>query len=45
MLVVMIEDDGRAREGPLVRVADRVGALDGTAELRDGLIRVELPCG
>ena len=45
MLVVMIEDDGRGSESPLVRVADRVGALDGTAELRDGLIRVELPCG
>jgi signal transduction histidine kinase len=44
MLVVTVEDDGRDREGGLVHVADRVGALGGTTEDGATTLRVELPC-
>ena len=43
-LVVTIQDDGAARSSPLVHVADRVGALGGTAEAGATTLRAELPC-
>ena len=44
LLVVTVEDDGRDRETRLVHVADRVGALGGTAGVGATTLRVELPC-
>jgi signal transduction histidine kinase len=43
-LVLVAEDDGRARAAPLVHLADRVGALGGRLEAGSTVIRVELPC-
>ncbi|HEX5896306.1 MAG TPA: histidine kinase [Thermoleophilaceae bacterium] len=44
ILVVTVEDDGAGRDGPLVHVADRVGALGGSVDARPTTIRAELPC-
>jgi signal transduction histidine kinase len=44
VLAVTVKDDGRARETRLVHVADRVGALGGTAEVGTTTLRAELPC-
>ena len=43
-LIVSIEDDGARRDGPLVHVADRVGALGGSVEADATTLRAELPC-
>jgi signal transduction histidine kinase len=43
-LAVSVEDDGTARDGPLVHVADRVGALGGEVETGATALRAELPC-
>jgi signal transduction histidine kinase len=43
-LVVRVEDDGAERGAPLVRVADRVGALGGTVQAGVTTLRAELPC-
>ena len=44
LLVVTVEDDGTERETKLVHVADRVGALGGTAEVGGTTLHAELPC-
>ena len=43
-LVVIVEDDGSDRDSELVRLADRVGALDGTLEVEPTRLRGEIPC-
>ncbi|MBA3261994.1 MAG: hypothetical protein H0T69_05910 [Thermoleophilaceae bacterium] len=43
-LVVATEDDGAPRDGRLVHVADRVGALGGSFNLADTDLRAEIPC-
>jgi len=43
-LVVTTADDGAPREGSLVHVADRVGALGGVLEVAPTLLRAEIPC-
>jgi signal transduction histidine kinase len=45
ILVVSVEDDGARRAGPLVHVADRVGAHGGSVDVGVNTIRAELPCG
>jgi len=42
-LVVVADDDGAVRAGPLVELADRVGALGGRLELGATALRAELP--
>jgi signal transduction histidine kinase len=44
VLAVTVEDDGADRAGPLVHVADRVGALGGTVEAGARILHAELPC-
>lgn len=44
ILVVSVEDDGARRAGPLVHVADRVGAHGGSVDVGMNAIRAELPC-
>jgi hypothetical protein len=44
VLSLSVDDDGAPRGDPLVRVADRVGALGGSVETGANAIRVELPC-
>ena len=43
-LVVTAEDDGEDGGTLGVELVDRVGALGGTLERRDGGLRVEIPC-
>jgi signal transduction histidine kinase len=43
-LVVTVEDDGSDRTAPMVQLADRVGALDGTLAVEPTRLRAELPC-
>ena len=43
-LRVTAEDEGRPRTHGLPHLADRVGALGGTLELGDGVLRAEIPC-
>jgi signal transduction histidine kinase len=45
LLVVTVSDDGSGRDGTLVHVADRVGALGGSIRANATTLRVELPCG
>jgi signal transduction histidine kinase len=44
ILVVSVEDDGAVRGAPLMHVADRVGAIGGSVEVRGTTLRAELPC-
>jgi hypothetical protein len=44
VLVVAVEDDGAPRSAPLVHLADRVGALAGSLDVGDTVVRAELPC-
>jgi signal transduction histidine kinase len=44
ILVVSVEDDGARRSGPLVHVADRVGALGGSVDIGRNTLRAELLC-
>jgi signal transduction histidine kinase len=44
-LVVTVEDDGTARTSPMVQLADRVGALDGSLAVEPTRLQAELPCG
>ncbi len=43
-LVVTVEDDGPGVPDPLVRSADRIGALGGTLEIGPMVRRAEIPC-
>jgi len=43
-LAVTVEDDGRGRVSPMVRLNDRVGALGGILRLEPTTIRAEIPC-
>jgi signal transduction histidine kinase len=43
-LIVCVEDDGAGRDGALVHLADRVGALGGSVETGATTLRAELPC-
>jgi len=43
-LVVTVDDDGRDRVGPLVHVADRIGAFGGSVHAEANNLRAELPC-
>ena len=43
-LRVTAEDEGRPRTHALPHLADRVGALGGTLELGDRVLRAEIPC-
>jgi len=43
-LVLEAADDGDAREGPLVDVGDRVGALAGIADFGPTALKAEIPC-
>jgi signal transduction histidine kinase len=43
-LVVVVEDDGMRRNGGLVHVADRVGALGGRLALAPTRVEAEIPC-
>ena len=43
-LAVTVEDDGRGRVSPMVRINDRVGALGGILRLEPTTIRAEIPC-
>jgi len=43
-LVVTVEDDGHGRVSPMVRMADRIGALGGNLSVEPTSIRAELPC-
>jgi signal transduction histidine kinase len=43
-LRVTADDEGRPRTHGLPHLADRVGALGGTLELGDRLLRAEIPC-
>jgi signal transduction histidine kinase len=44
-LVVTVEDNGTARTSPMVQLADRVGALDGSLAVEPTRLQAELPCG
>ena len=43
-LVVQVRDDGAAGTSALLHIADRVGALGGSLEVRPHSIRAEIPC-
>jgi signal transduction histidine kinase len=43
-LVVIVQDDGSERTSEMVRLADRVGALDGSLEIGPMILRAEIPC-
>src|SRR5215204_53752 len=43
-LAVTVDDDGADRDGSLVHVTDRVGALGGTVAAGPTTLRAELPC-
>jgi signal transduction histidine kinase len=43
-LSITAEDEGRPRTHGLPHLADRVGALGGTLELGDRILRAEIPC-
>src|SRR5581483_9928220 len=43
LVAVQLDDDGAARDSPLVNLADRVGALGGRLELGATTLRAELP--
>jgi signal transduction histidine kinase len=43
-LVVIVQDDGSKRTSEMVRLADRVGALDGSLEVGPMMLRAEIPC-
>jgi hypothetical protein len=44
VLLVAVEDDGPDVPDPLVRSADRIGALGGTLEVGPKVRRAEIPC-
>lgn len=44
-LVISIQDDGVTREGPLLTVTDRIGALGGLVLIDRTTCRLEIPCG
>jgi signal transduction histidine kinase len=44
-LVVTVQDDGTDRTAAMVKLADRVGALDGSLAVEPTRLRAELPCG
>jgi len=43
-LVVTVEDNGTGRDAPMIALADRVGALDGSLYLKQTGCRAEIPC-
>jgi signal transduction histidine kinase len=43
-LVVIVQDDGSERTSEMVRLADRVGALDGSLEVGPMMLRAVIPC-
>jgi signal transduction histidine kinase len=43
-LVVTVDDDGSGRTAAMVRLADRVGALDGRLAVEPRRLQAELPC-
>src|SRR6266496_4037277 len=43
-LVVTVEDNGTGRDAPMIALADRVGALDGSMYLKQTGCRAEIPC-
>jgi signal transduction histidine kinase len=43
-LVVQVRDDGAAGASQLLHIADRVGALGGSLEVRPHSLRAEIPC-
>ena len=43
-LVVIVQDDGSERTSEMVRLVDRVGALDGRLEVGPMTLRAEIPC-
>ena len=43
-LVVTVEDNGTDRDAPMIALADRVGALDGSLYLKQTACRAEIPC-
>jgi signal transduction histidine kinase len=43
-LVVTVEDDGTGRTSAMVKLADRVGALDGQLAVEPTRLQAELPC-
>jgi signal transduction histidine kinase len=43
-LVAIVQDDGSERTSELVRLADRVGALDGNLEVGPTMLQAEIPC-
>jgi hypothetical protein len=43
-LVVQISDDAAAGTSTLLHIADRVGALGGSLEVRPHSLRAEIPC-
>jgi signal transduction histidine kinase len=43
-LVVQVRDDGAAGTSALLHIADRVGALGGSLEVRPHSVRAVIPC-
>jgi signal transduction histidine kinase len=43
-LVVTVTDDGTPRTGPLVQLADRIGAVGGRLEVGPAELRADIPC-
>jgi signal transduction histidine kinase len=43
-LVVTVEDNGTDRDAPMIALADRVGALDGSLSFKQTGCRAEIPC-
>jgi signal transduction histidine kinase len=43
-LVVQVRDDGAAGASAFLHIADRVGALGGSLEVRAHSLRAEIPC-
>jgi signal transduction histidine kinase len=41
----LVIDAGKAIDGAMLEIQDRVGAVSGTATVRDGQLRLEMPCG
>lgn len=44
-LVITVYDDGDGTTDPMPHLLDRVGALGGSVEVSQGLVRAEIPCG
>jgi signal transduction histidine kinase len=43
-VVVIVQDDGSERTSEMVRLVDRVGALDGRLEVGPLMLRAQIPC-